>query len=264
MWGAIIGDIAGSIYEFDQVSKVKKIKIDEIIPKKGFYSDDTILTIAIADAVLNNKDYEKYLKQYAKKYENYKPDFEPYFKTSFSPGFTKWVNSNYNGDSKGNGALMRISPIGFCFQTEEDVIKNAYLATIPSHNSDEAIEYSSLISLIIFYAKKGLSKDDIISKLNLKLKYEPFTKFNSTCKETFNNCIYAAFTSKNFNESVEKVISYGGDTDTNACIVGSIAEALYGVDKTLIEKVKTIIPIEFTNVLNKMYSKKITKDDIER
>lgn len=83
MYGAIIGDLSGSIYEFDQTKSIKPINVNNIIENEAFYSDDTILTIAIADAILNDKDYEKYLRYYIKKYSSYKPDFSPYFKTPF-------------------------------------------------------------------------------------------------------------------------------------------------------------------------------------
>ena len=190
MWGAVIGDLAGSIYEFEQITSVKKVNINEIIPENAFFSDDTILTIAILDAIEHDKDYEKYLKLYGNTYAKYKPDFEPYFKTSFSPGFSKWVNDEKEGISTGNGAMMRISPVGFMFETEEEVIKNSKLATIPSHNSEESIKCAETISLIIFYARKGLNKEEIINKLNLKLQYKPFKKFNSTCSQTIDNCLY--------------------------------------------------------------------------
>ena len=255
MWGAVIGDLAGSIYEYEQITSVKKVNNKEIIPDNAFYSDDTILTIALLDAIEHDKDYEKYLKLYGNKYAKYKPEFEPYFKTVFSPGFSKWVNGEKEGNSFGNGAMMRISPVGYMFETEEEVIKNSKLATIPSHNSEEAIQGAQTIALIIFYAKKGLKKEEIINKLNLKLQYKPFEKFILTCSQTIDNCLYALFTSNSFEESINKVISYGGDTDTNACIVGSMAEAMFGMDCELINKVKYKIPKEFVDILENAYKK---------
>ena len=182
MLGAIIGDLAGSIYEFEQINNFHPVKINNIIEDNSFFSDDTILTIAIADAILNNVNYETKLKEYALVYDNKIPKDIPYFKTMFSPGFTKWSKSNFQGDSIGNGAMMRISPVGYLFNTEEDVIKNARLATIPSHNSKIAIESATTVALIIFYARLGLSKQEIISKLNLKIKKPKITKFNYTCE----------------------------------------------------------------------------------
>lgn len=256
MFGAIIGDLSGSIYEYDQIKKVTQKYIDgQIITKDSFFSDDTILTIAILDAVLNNKNYEYYLKKYTTEYINYKPNFTPYFKTSFSPMFIKWVNDNKIGTSIGNGAMMRISPIGYLFDNEKDIITNAKLATMPSHNTEEAINCATVIALIIFYLRKGLSKEEIIKRLNIKIKYEEFIKFNYTCKDTIDNCLYALFTSNNFEDSIKKVISYGGDTDTNACIVGSMAEALFGIDENLISEASKKIPFDFVQILDKGYSK---------
>ena len=83
MYGAIIGDLAGSIYEYDQVKKVAPVEVENLIPNSAFYSDDTILTIAILDCILNGGNYEEYLKVYIKEYKDYKPDFKPYFKTTF-------------------------------------------------------------------------------------------------------------------------------------------------------------------------------------
>ena len=229
MWGAVIGDLAGSIYEYQQTKHFSKLNPKELINEKSFYSDDTILTIAILDAILNDKNYEYYLKKYAKNFLTYKPEFTPYFKGIFSPGFTKWALDQENGKSIGNGAMMRISAVGYLFSNKKDIINNARLVTIPSHNSLEAINSATMVALIIFLARLGSSKEEIIKKLNLKLNYSDFNGFNTTCYKTIDNYLYALFTSNSFEESLLKVISFGGDTDTNACIVGSMAEALYGI-----------------------------------
>ena len=257
MYGAIIGDLAGSIYEFEQIKKIKNITTNKIIDEKAFYSDDTILTIAIIDAILNDKNYEKYLKKYIIKYQNYKPNFKPYFNTSFSPNLIKWCNLGVNGVSRGNGAMMRISPVGYMFDTEEEVRKNALLSTIPSHNSKEAIDCATLIALMIFYLRKGYSKKEVFEKLNINIQYKPFEKFNLTCNETIDNCLYAFYNSNSFEESILNTLNMGGDTDTNCAIVGSISEALYGIDNSLIEKANKIIPNEFVKILNKAYKEVI-------
>jgi len=255
MYGAIIGDLAGSIYEYNQIEKVTSINVRSLIEKDSFFSDDTILTVAILDAILNNKDYEYYLKMYARDYFNYQPDVKPYFSSPFSPGFTKWVNGNEIGKSSGNGAMMRISSVGYLFDTEDDIYKNVVSATKPSHNASEAIECANIVAIIILYARMGMEKEEIIKKLNLKLNYKPFKNFNYTCYETLDNCLYALFNSNTFEESLKKVISFGGDTDTNACIVGSMAEALYGIDTDLVNLAKSKIPKEFVNKLEIGYLK---------
>ena len=251
MYGAIYGDLAGSVYEYSQLKSIKGIIPEELITDTSFYSDDTILTIAILDAILNDKNYDKYLREYINKYKNYKPDFNPYFKTSFSPNLIKWSSSNMQGVSHGNGAMMRISPVGFMFDTENDVINNARLATIPSHNSNEAISCATIIALIIFYLRTGYTKEEVFKKLNLSINYEPFVKFNTTCEETLNNCLYAFYTSNSFEDSIRKTLLMGGDTDTNCAIVGSMSEALYGIDDSIKEVINNKIPNEFVRVLQK-------------
>lgn len=205
---------------------------------------------------MNGGDYDKYLRYYVRKYSSYRPDFEPYFKNPFSLGTMKWVSGNSEGISVGNGALMRISPVGFMFNNEEDVIENARLATIPSHNSMEAVEAATKLALIIFYLRKGLSKEEVYNKLQIELKYEPFCKFNTTCSETLDNCLYIFYNSTGFEDAIRKIIYLGGDTDTNVCIVGSMAEALYGIDDKLIEEVNSKLPVEFKRVLSRIKLKR--------
>lgn len=255
MLGAIIGDLAGSIYEFEQFKNCHPIKVNNIIEDISFFSDDTILTVAIADAILNNDEYETKLKEYAIEYDNKIPKNIPYFKTMFSPNFIKWAKSNYQGASSGNGAMMRISPVGFLFNTEEEVIKNSYLATITSHNTKDAINCAKLISLIIFYARQGLSKKEIIHKLNLKIIKPVIKQFNYTCADTIDICLYSFFNSNSFEESIKTAISFGGDTDTNACIVGSMSEAMYGIDQRLKDKALSKLPTEFKKVINNFYNR---------
>lgn len=255
MWGAIIGDLAGSTYEFGQLKEISKIEVKTLIKENSFFSDDTILTISILEAILKNLKYEYNLKKYVNFFREYKPNFSPYFSSPFSPGFINWANSEYIGTSIGNGAMMRISPVGYLFNNEKEIIENARLATIPSHNSPEAIKSTTIIAMIIYLSRCGYPKEEIIKKLKLDFEYTPFLKFNTTCHETIDNSLYALFTSNTFEESIKKVISYGGDTDTNACIVGSMAEALYGIDENTIKEAKTKIPEFFSKLLDEGYKK---------
>ena len=171
MLGAIYGDKAGSTYEFEQLKDIKPIVAKKLILPNSFYSDDTIETIAVIDAITNNKDYEQTLHDYILKTLDYKPDFKPYFKNPFSPGTIKWAKGTGRNDSIGNGAMMRISPVGYLFNNVEDVIENARLVTIPSHNSKEAIESATIIALMIYYFRNGLKKEEVYKKLGLLIKY---------------------------------------------------------------------------------------------
>ena len=254
MYGAIVGDLAGSIYEFNQLKKIQSIKMNNLIEDNAFYSDDTILTIAILDAILNNKDYDYYLRKYIQEYSEYKPDFNPYFKSSFSPNLIKWSKSNVVGISHGNGAMMRISPVGYMFDSEIDVIENARFATIPSHNSKEAIDSATTVALIIYYFRQGYTKDEIFKMLNIDIEYIPFTKFNTTCEETIVNCLYVLYDSNSFEDAIRKTLLMGGDTDTNCAIVGSMAEAMYGINNETIEKVNEKIPKKFVKILSRTRS----------
>ncbi len=158
----------------------RKVKIKSIIEDNSFFSDDTILTVAIADAIINNKTYETTLKEYAIKYGNKIPQNTPYFKTMFSSGFTEWAKGNYQGQSSGNGAMMRVSPVGYLFNTEEDVIKNSYLATTPSHNSKDAINAAQIIALI------SLSLNILFISSALFCGEVPYFKvFSNTCLPNF-------------------------------------------------------------------------------
>mgnify|MGYP004619427093 CR=1 FL=1 len=253
MLGAIYGDKAGSIYEYEQLKEIKGIKSDKLILPNSFYSDDTIETIAIMDAIINFKDYGETLRDYILISQNYKPNHQPYFKTPFSPGTIKWAKGIGRGDSIGNGAMMRISPVGYLFNSEQDVIENAKLVTVTSHNSEEAIESATIIALMIYYFRNGLTKEDVYKKMNLLIKYEPFLKFNTTCKETLNNCLYAVYMSSSFEDAIRRILLMGGDTDTNCCIVGSIAEALYGMNNTEKEDALSNLPNEYIKILKQIY-----------
>lgn len=255
MYGNIIGDLAGSIYEYEQIKKVSPININKLITKASFISDDTILTISIIDAIINHKEYEENLKKYALKYENFVKPNMLYFEKTFSPGFIKWTYGKFNGQSCGNGAMMRIAPVGYLFNTLEEVEEQCRLATMPSHNSKEAIDCATLIAKIIFFARKGYCKDEIIKKLNIVLYEKEIKQFNYTCYDTIDICLYALFTVDNFEDAIKKVLSYGGDTDTNACIVGGMAEAIYGFDKQYIKQVDERIPKEFKKILKKAYNR---------
>ena len=251
MYGSIYGDLAGSIYEFEQLKEIKSIDNGGYLSDKSFFSDDTILTVAVCDAIKSDLDYDKYLKKYIIDYMDYKPDFHPYFRSSFSPYLIKWAKSDLEGHSQGNGAMMRISPVGFLFDSEDEVIENARLATIPSHNSEEAIDSATKIALIIFYLRKGYSKEEVFDMLDINVKYTPFKKFNTTCSETIDNCLYAFYCSNSFIDAMQKTLLMGGDTDTNCAIVGGMAEACYGMDNSLIQDVNKKIPTKFVKVLNR-------------
>lgn len=263
MLGAIIGDIAGSIYEFEQFKKCHPIDVkSKLITKDSFFSDDTILTIAILDAILNTDsddrfpDYEKYLRKYGNEFLNYEPKTNaPHFPSPFSPVFANWLKSEYysSGYSNGNGAMMRISPIAYLFDDADQVEVNTIHATYTSHSSYEARKCTLRLVEVIYLARQGYSGIDIARKLDLSLRYGAFEKFNGKCYETIDNCLAVALSARNFEDAIRTIISLGGDTDTNACIVGGIAEALFGIPEELKQQALEKLPTDFVTLLSRGY-----------
>ena len=239
----------GYKYDFQVTEVEKNNNVKKIAIMAGKHGENSNIVVYMQDY------YEKYIKKYIQEYKNYKPNFQPYFKTTFSSNLINWSEGKIEGKSKGNGAVMRISPVGYLFNNEWDIIRQSTLATFPSHYSYEAMDASQTIALIIYYARSGMKKEEIIYMLTKSLKYQPFTKFNTTCNETLPNCLYALFSSNSYEEAIKKVISYGGDTDMNACIVGAMAEALFGIGENLISLANQKLPTEFVNILEEGYSR---------
>ena len=279
MLGAIIGDLAGTKYEYQEFldSKNGIINVErrrkilnpntELLTDESFISDDSLLTIAIAEAIIYNRDYEEALKKYGKKYGNKPLEKEGFFKNAFSPSFIKWANASDNkkGISEGNGAAMRISPIAFLFNDLNTVEEEAKKATIPSHNSSNAIKGAKCLAGVIFLARKKESKDNIRKYVTQKYRYDlnynleelqEYNTFNGTCEVTVPQAIFMFLQSNNFVDSIRKAISIGGDTDTIACMVGGISEAYYGIPKDLRNKALKLIPKDLRKVLIKAYERK--------
>ena len=253
MLGAIYGDKAGSLYEFEQFRQIKSIKPESLILPNSFYSDDTIETIAVIDSIINQKDYELTLKEYILNSLEYQPKVSSYFKYPFSPGTIKWAKGIGSNKSIGNGAMMRISPVGYLFNSESDVIKHARLVTETSHNTEEAIKSATIIALMIYYFRNNYSKEEVYNKLNLIVKYEEFHKFNITCQETIGNCLYALYYSNSFEDTIRKTLLMGGDTDTNCAIVGSVAESMYGMTSKEKEDAISDLPDKYVKILKRVY-----------
>ena len=266
MIGAIIGDVVGSYYEVLEVTTKRtyedRIKIlDKKIPlftSDCSYTDDTVLTCAIYDAITNgNCDYEKYLRMYGRKEMNL--GLDKYGRSRFGKGFIDWLNGNYIGNSYGNGSAMRISPVGFLFNDIEEIKKESYKATIPSHNHPDSIKGAEAIAVMIFLLRKGLSKEivaDYIKKYYYSLDYDleelqRNNKFTSKTSICVPQSIYIFLVSNDFEDAIRKAISIGGDTDTIGAIVGSLAEAYYGIPEAIKEEVKKYLNEDIINLIFK-------------
>ena len=281
MLGAIIGDIAGSYYEVLEIEYQKKYKtnrpyeerikiLDKNTPlfnSESSYTDDTILTIAIYDAIKNgNRDYKKYLKEYGLKEINL--GLDKYGRSRFGSGFVEWLKGDYEGVSYGNGAAMRISPVGYLFNDIETIKKEVYNATKPSHNNEEAIKGALSVAESIFLLRQGKSKEEVIKYIKdnyYDLDYELIdlqknNKFSAKSSITVPQAIYIFSISNDFEDTIRKAISIGGDTDTIACIAGSIAEAYYGISDEIKEEIKKYLKDDIYNLIKSdTYEKKLTK-----
>lgn len=269
MLGAIIGDVVGSYYEVLEVKEIKnghrsyeeRIKIlDQNTPlftNNSSVTDDSILTFAIYKAIKENKPYEEMLKYYAKEEIDLGKDM--YGRSRFGKGFVEWVNGNTQGTSYGNGASMRISPVGYLFDTLEEVKQETYKATIPSHNHEESILCAEAVSTSIFLLRNGMSKEELkeyIEKNYFKLDYDLEDlrrnyKFSSKSINSVPQAIFTFLESNSFEETIRNAISIGGDTDTIACIAGSLAESYYGIPEDLLEQVKPYLKDYMKELLDK-------------
>ncbi|MEL3912246.1 ADP-ribosylglycohydrolase family protein [Treponema pedis] len=233
MIGAVIGDIAGSVYEFSN----KKPLLKNIISSECFFTDDSILSIAVADALIYMKKngfknsasiYRLYLLEYARKYKD----------AGYGKRFHAWFNSKnpqaYN--SYGNGSAMRTGAVGYAFDTLEKTLSEAAEAASVTHNHPDGIAGAEAVAGSIFLARSGSSKETIKEfiekeigypiKFNLKELHKNY-KFEIACKNTVPQAVFAFLISDSFEDAIKKAVYIGGDTDTLACITGAIAEAFY-------------------------------------
>jgi ADP-ribosylglycohydrolase len=274
MLGAIIGDIVGSYYEVLEINYQRehsthrpyeeRIKIlDKNTPlftNNCSYTDDTVLTCAIYDAIKNgNKDYAKYLKEYGLR--EIKLGLDNYGRSRFGSGFVDWVHGDYQGNSYGNGSAMRISPVGYLFNSLEEVKKEAYNATIPSHNHIDAINGATAVAEAIYLLRTGFTKEEVkeyIENNYYSLDYDlddlqHNNRFSSKALVTVPQAIYMFLVSDSFEDCIRKSISIGGDTDTIACIAGSLAESYYGVPEDIKVRTKKYLSNDIYNLMKGDY-----------
>ena len=228
---AAIGDIAGSIYEFNP-HKTKDINLQDI---KMDYTDDTIMTIAVADWILNDKKHTKKglvtrMQEWGRKYPNPMG--------AYGGMFSQWLTSNtpkpYN--SWGNGAAMRVAAVGFAFSTLEDTLEIAKKSAEVTHNHPEGIKGAQATAAAIFMARTGCTKEEIRRYVSETFGYDlnrtcddirPTYGFDGSCQGTVPESIIAFLDSKDYEDALRLCISLGGDADTMGAITGAIAGAYY-------------------------------------
>ncbi len=236
MMGAIIGDIVGSVYEWNNI----KIKAFPLFQDKCFFTDDTVMTIAVAEGLMNGGEKDDFIDA-MKKYGRMYPD------AGYGGRFGSWLmtDSREPYRSWGNGSAMRTAAVGWWFDSMEETRAAAALAAGVTHDHPEGIKGAESTVAAIFLARTGHSKAEIKEYVEREFGYDlsrtldeirPGYWFNESCQGTMPQAIIAFLESTDFEDAIRNAISLGGDSDTLAAITGSIAEAAYGVPQWIKDK----------------------------
>jgi ADP-ribosylglycohydrolase len=238
MIGAVIGDVIGSVFEWHNV----KTTDFELFSRESRFTDDTVMTIAVADALMSKEHYRNPIRDELESRRTYGAKLKEYGHKYPDAGygnmFMEWVKSDTNKPyrSYGNGSAMRVSPIGFALNSLDEVLKEAKRSARVTHNHPEGIKGAQAVAAAIFLAKTGESKQGIKCRVEKMFKYNlsrsldeirPLYKFDSSCRGSVPEAIIAFLESESFEDAIRKAISIGGDSDTIACIAGGIAQAYY-------------------------------------
>lgn len=272
MLGAIIGDIAGSKYEFNNTFDYDF----EMFGGGCDFTDDTICTVAVADAILNGRSYQESLLDWCRRY--------PSPKGAYGGRFAGWIHSldpqPYN--SLGNGSAMRVSPVAWLFDDLSQVLEEAEKTALPTHNHPEGIKGAKAVAHAIWHFRKSRFSEKSKDSENEETKglknenakaskdenetiqgfmsiarsyYEDFDtrvypkgKFDETCMDAVPLSFYLLSQASSFEDAIRLAISHGGDSDTIGAIVGSIAEARFGIPQEMKEKALSYLPDDMKDI----------------
>jgi len=251
MIGAIAGDIIGSIYEWNNI----KVKSFPLFSNRCYFTDDTVLTVALADSLMSGTPYADNLRRFFKRYPG----------RGYGMGFDAWASDPQAGPyySWGNGAAMRISPVGYAFNDLNMVLTKAEEFTVVTHNHPEGIKGAQATAAAIFLSRNGSSKNKIKEFIESEFGYDirPAYEFYESCRQTVPPAIRAFYDSSDFEDAIRNAISLGGDSDTLACITGGLAQAFYGRVPPLIEKqVYDILDSYLANIVREFMRKYCPSD----
>ena len=285
MLGAIIGDIAGSKYEFNNTFDYDF----EMFGEGCDFTDDTICTVAIADAILNGRSYQESLLDWCRRY--------PSPKGAYGGRFAGWIHSldpqPYN--SFGNGSAMRVSPVAWLFDDLSQVLEEAEKTALPTHNHPEGIKGAKAVAHAIWYFRKSRFSEESKDSENEETKglknenakaskdenetiqgfmsiarsyYEDFDtrvypkgKFDETCMDAVPLSFYLLSQASSFEDAIRLAISHGGDSDTIGAIVGSIAEARFGIPQEMKEKALNYLPDDMKDIWKQFAEKSQIKQE---
>lgn len=240
MIGAIAGDMIGAPYEFNG----HKTKDFPLFTERSGFTDDTVLSVAVADMLLHHEDsernYTEAFKTYGRRYPNptggYGARFHGWIWSDDSEPYGSW----------GNGSAMRVSPVGFALSDLDAVLAEAKRSAEVTHNHPEGIKGAQATASAIFLARTGASKADIKAYVESQFSYDlsrtvdevrPTYEFNESCQGTVPEALIAFLDATDFEDAIRNAVSLGGDSDTLTCITGGIAEAFYGIPEAIAQEV---------------------------
>ena len=255
MYGAILGDIIGSPYEFDMGNKTKDFPL---FSADSYFTDDTVMTVAVAEALMGEPDdadtLRRQLIQSMQKWGHRYPN------AGYGVRFSGWLGSRnpqpYN--SWGNGSAMRVSPAAWLFDDLDTVRRMARLSAEVTHNHPEGIKGAEATAAAIYLARTGRSKAEIKTYIEQEFHYDlnrtcdeirPTYRHVESCQETVPEAITAFLEGDSFEDVIRTAVSLGGDCDTLTCIAGSVAEGFYGIPEHLKQECRSRLPADLKGVL---------------
>jgi len=266
MLGAIIGDIVGSRFEWNN----HKDKQFELFTEDCRMTDDSIMTLAVAKALMETEKVMKSVGEGQERSADYYVLMEKlsiqcmqafgrrYPDCGFSRAFFQWIVSDdpQPYDSFGNGAAMRISPVAYVGRTEKEIQHLSETVTGVSHNHEEGLKGAEATAIAIIMARSGSSKDEIRNRISENYYLMDFTldeirdsyRFTTDCQATVPQAIEAFLESTSFEDGIRNAVSLGGDSDTLAAIAGAIAEAHYGIPEQIKERALGYFDAELLSV----------------
>ena len=225
MLGSIAGDIVGSVFEHHPI----KHKVFPLFGEGCRFTDDTVLTLAVAQAILEDGDYRRTVLGLGRRHPH----------AGYGGSFIRWLHADHPRpyNSWGNGSAMRVSPVGFALDSEEEVLREAERSAVITHNHPEGIKGAQATALAIFLARTTHDRETIRREISGRFGYSldrrldeirPGYRFDVSCQGSVPEAIIAFLESTSWEDAVRNAVSLGGDADTQACIAGGIAEAFYG------------------------------------
>ncbi len=254
MLGAIIGDIVGSVYEFNNY---KAKDFEPFFHPKAFFTDDTVCTVAVADALVNGIDPAVALRTWGRRYEK---------NGGWGMRFAQWLGSDDAGpyNSYGNGAGMRVSPAGLLAGSIEEAIRLSNHVTAVTHNHPQGMRAAAATAVAIHLARTGMAANAIRAEIVSRFGYDlsmsvdeirPRYRYNERALDTIPQALTCALEATNFEDAIRNAISIGGDSDTIAAIAGGLAEALFGIPEDIAAIARLKIPEDMREVLTTLYAK---------